>query len=113
MSRKPLAEQPVRDDRVTIGRGCEACGRAFPRRGRARFCSAACRQRAYRARQAATPPPDTSSHQLQPLYECPGCSERLLGERRCPDCNLFCRKLGPGALCPHCDQPLALAELLA
>jgi hypothetical protein len=46
------------------------------------------------------------------LYECGGCGERLLGERRCADCNLFCRALGLGGRCPECDQPLLLAELL-
>ena len=33
------------------------------------------------------------------VYECPGCGERLL-ERRCPECNVFCRRLGPGGRCP-------------
>lgn len=46
------------------------------------------------------------------IYECSGCEQRLVDERRCPDCNLFARKLGPGAACPHCDEPVLLTELL-
>jgi hypothetical protein len=37
---------------------------------------------------------------------------RFLGQQRCPDCGLFCRRIGPGGLCPHCDEPVALADLL-
>ncbi len=32
-------------------------------------------------------------------------------ERRCPDCNLFTRRLGHGGRCPHCDEPVTLDEL--
>jgi len=47
------------------------------------------------------------------VYECPTCDARVLGTQRCPDCNVFCRRLGPGGPCPHCDEPVALADLLA
>ena len=46
------------------------------------------------------------------VYECPECEERLLGERRCPECNLFCRSLGPGGECPCCGEPLAISDLI-
>jgi ribosomal protein L32 len=46
------------------------------------------------------------------LYECPRCGERLLGERRCPECHVFCRALGLGGQCPECEQPILLADLL-
>jgi hypothetical protein len=46
------------------------------------------------------------------VYECPSCEARFLGDRRCPDCHVFCRRLGLGGLCPHCDDPVTLAELL-
>jgi len=49
----------------------------------------------------------------QTIYECPDCSERYLGERRCADCNRFCRALGLGGRCPDCDAPILLSELLA
>ena len=44
------------------------------------------------------------------VYECPSCGERLL-ERRCPECNVFCRKLGPGGCCPGCGEMVLAAEL--
>ena len=46
------------------------------------------------------------------LYKCPSCGERLVGERRCPDCNLFSRAIGLGGHCPECDAPLLLLDLL-
>jgi hypothetical protein len=46
------------------------------------------------------------------VYECPSCQERYLGERRCPECNLFNRNRGLGGNCPGCDQPVLLAELI-
>jgi len=44
------------------------------------------------------------------VYECPSCEERLL-ERRCPECNVFCRRLGPGGRCPSCDEMVLIDEL--
>jgi hypothetical protein len=46
------------------------------------------------------------------VYECTRCGERFLGERRCPECNLFNRNLGLGGSCSECDHPILLAELL-
>jgi ribosomal protein L32 len=46
------------------------------------------------------------------VFECSACGERFLGERRCPDCNLFGRSLGLGGACPECDQVILLSELL-
>jgi hypothetical protein len=99
----------VRYDPVTTT--CASCGSSFHRRGRQRFCSAACRQRAYRQRtgqpETTTPPARTATI----VYECASCGSRLLGQQRCPDCNTFCQRLGPGGLCPHCDEPTLLSEL--
>ena len=50
---------------------------------------------------------------LAVVYECPHCEERYLAERRCPDCQLCTRRLGRGGNCPHCQEPLAIAELAA
>ena len=47
------------------------------------------------------------------VYECPDCEQRYLDERRCPDCNLFCRRIDHGGACPHCDELVALEELAA
>jgi len=45
------------------------------------------------------------------IYECPECETRHLDERRGPDCHLFTRRIGPGGSCPHCDEPVAQADL--
>jgi hypothetical protein len=100
---------------------CPVCATLLPSR-RARYCSDACKQRAYRLRQGESPAADTAALAAElkrlgelvahTLYECAECGERYLGERRCPDCNRFCRVLGLGGACPHCDQPILLAELL-
>jgi ribosomal protein L32 len=47
------------------------------------------------------------------VYECGECGERYLGERRCPDCGGFLRRLGLGGHCSECDHPVLVAELLA
>jgi hypothetical protein len=46
------------------------------------------------------------------IYECPACDARYLGEQRCAECGTFCRKIGPGGPCPHCDEPILLQDLL-
>jgi hypothetical protein len=91
-------------------------------RPRARYCSEACKQRAYRLRQGprAGPDPTTLTRELRRLrtlvahtvYECPTCGERYLGVQRCPDCQHFCRALGLGGACPHCDEVLLFADVL-
>ena len=93
---------PSRDVGVTMT--CSVCGRAFRPVGRRRFCSAACRQAAWRRRHATV--------RAAVVYECPACAARYLGEQRCPDCNVFCRRVGLGGRCPHCDEPVAVADLL-
>lgn len=92
---------------------CAVCGRAFHRVGRQRFCAAACRQTAWRRRHP-TPLPSVPSRSPRPstVYACPACEARYLGEQYCPDCRCFCRRVGPGGLCPACDEPVALADLL-
>ncbi len=44
------------------------------------------------------------------LYQCPECDERMT-DRRCPDCHLFTRRLGPGGCCPSCEDLILVAEL--
>lgn len=46
------------------------------------------------------------------VYECPECEARYLGTQRCEDCNRWCRRLGPGGPCPHCDDLVVLADFL-
>src|SRR5439155_18422921 len=52
---------------------------------------------------APLPPLPSRAPRLATVYECPECSTRYLGDQRCPDCGVFCRRIGPGAECPHCD----------
>jgi|SRR5688572_1249460 len=103
-------------------RRCSVCqtGRVS---ARARYCSTACKQHAYRLRQAAPPSADleTLTADLRrrktlvahTVYECPSCETRYLAARRCPDCHLFCRRLGLGGPCSHCDDLVLVAEILA
>ena len=106
---------------TSTDRRCSICqvGRVS---ARARYCSDACKQHAYRLRQPSLTLPalDAVTADLRrrqtlvahTIYECPSCETRLLGEQRCPDCHVFCRRLGLGGSCPHCDEPILLAELL-
>jgi len=89
---------------------------------RARYCSDACKQRAYRLRQATSAPVELDALTAdlrrrralvaQTVYECPACETRYLGEQYCPDCHTFCRRVGPGGACPHCAEPVAVSDLL-
>ena len=107
-----MDDAPYRTDGVTMP--CPVCGTAFVPAGRQRFCSAACRQAAWRRRHP-TPLPalPTRTPRTETVSECPVCETRLLGEQRCPDCQVFCRRVGPGGACPHCDQPVALTDLIS
>ena len=100
----------MRYDSVTMT--CLTCGKDFAARGRRRYCSGACKQKAWRDHHAALPSPPKRRPRAETVYECPQCDARSLGERRCPDCNLFTRSLGPG-LCPHCDEPIAISDIIA
>ena len=105
-------DRPGRNDGETTA--CARCGQRFRPLGRRRFCSAARRQAAWRRRHPAPPPPlPTTAPRVRTIYECPECQARLLGEQRCPDCRRFCRRIGPGGPCPHCDESVALADLIA
>jgi hypothetical protein len=109
-----LPTTPSRDDGVTIA--CPICTRPFVPVGRQRVCSAACRQAAYRRRQQAPLPPlalpPRRSRREGTIYQCPACEARYLGTQRCPECGLFCQRVGPGGLCPQCQEPVAVAELV-
>jgi|SRR5579859_3970517 len=116
----PSSDKPMREGSRDGPGGCLMCGRPRPS-PRARYCTRACQQRSYRLR-PQTPIADltTVRQALQfrkalvahTIYECSGCGERFLGERRCGDCNLFARALGVGGACPECDAPLLLEDLL-
>ena len=90
---------------------CLVCGHDFPSSGRRRFCSNACKQLDWRRRHTTPAPIPTHTPPEAVVYECTACETRYLGERRCPDCNLFTRRIGPGGPCPHCDEPVAHQDL--
>jgi hypothetical protein len=105
--------KPLRNDRETIR--CALCGTQFHPVGRQRFCDGACRQAAWRRRHVQPQLPDipTRVARLVTVYVCTECDMRYLGEQRCPDCRRFCKRVGPGGPCPHCDEPVAIADLIA
>ena len=95
---------------------CPACGQPVIPAGRRRWCSDACRQAAWRRRHPSpagsgpAAPPHASRDAT--IYQCPGCDQRYLGQQRCDDCGTFCRRVGPGGPCPHCDEPVAINDLI-
>ncbi len=90
---------------------CEWCGTSFPSSGRRRFCSDAHRQASYRARHTPQVIKSIPTGLDAVVYQCPSCDQRYLGIRRCPDCNLFCSRIGLGGPCPHCYEPVAHSDL--
>ncbi len=111
----PAAKPPTVPPRnVSVTAGCGVCGRPLPP-GHRRWCGDACRQAAWRRRHQPSAPlpelPAARPRKAGTVYACPDCDTRLLGEQRC-DCGTFMRRLGPGGLCPCCNEPVTLDELL-
>ena len=120
-----MSANPVRDDTRNDSQPlatCPVCGTKFQPVGRGRFCKPRCCQHAFRLRSRHA---DTATladvtdqlrreHRLiaQTVYECSSCQERLLGERRCSSCNLWCRKQGIGGECSSCGEIITIGELL-
>jgi len=112
-------DSAMRDGSRDASGGCLVCGAALAST-RARYCSRAHQQRAFRLRQHTDLDLHHVRQQLQrrrelmahTVYECPSCAERYVGERRCPDCNLFNRAIDLGGHCPECDTPILLVDLL-
>jgi hypothetical protein len=108
------AAAPSRNDDRNDSAACPACGQPLTPAGRRRWCSDACRQAAWRRRHSParratelSPPPNPQDT----IYQCPHCEQRYLGQQRCEDCGTFCRRIGPGGPCPHCDEPVAIKDL--
>ncbi|MDQ6839825.1 MAG: hypothetical protein M3137_16240 [Actinomycetota bacterium] len=104
-----LPDVAVSDDSATAA-ACPVCAASFERAGRQRFCSVACRQSAWRSKRSAPIQPVVAKSDT--VYACPDCDARYLGEQRCDACNTWCRRLGPGSLCPCCDEPISISELV-
>jgi hypothetical protein len=107
---------------VVVSHTCPSCG-GTPPSTRSIYCKPACKQLAYRLRRRtlhSSVDPSILRRELQrrrllvahTVYECPRCSDRFLGERRCGDCNVYARSIGLGGSCPDCDTVILLADLL-
>jgi hypothetical protein len=106
------------DSRNDTGATCPACGQPFTPAGRRRWCSDACRQAGWRRRHPSPQPVPAGLPPARPardhtVYECPACQARYLGRQRCDDCRIFCRRVGSGGPCPHCDEAVAVSDLTA
>ena len=121
MSKNPTGKSPWSDDSATIGnsaaqRACPVCASRFVRSGRRIYCSVSCKHVAYRRRHQELASGAVvglgKSRRSASVYQCPSCGMRELGIQRCGDCGLFMARVGIGGLCPHCDEPLAVAELM-
>jgi hypothetical protein len=118
----PDLTSPSRDDAATIPDDrilvCPVCQSRFTPAGRRRFCSDACRKAAWRRRHQPPPAATVVVPPARPwrpitVYACPSCEARYLGEQRCSDCGVFCHRVGLGGTCPHCDEPVAVVDLIA
>ncbi len=102
----------------TRGRCCPSASAPFTPAGRQVYCTAACRQQAYRSRVVvsevlvATPTPPQRGRREVSVYECPDCDQAYLGQQWCPDCQRPCVRLGVGGTCPHCLEPVSIDQLL-
>jgi hypothetical protein len=89
----------------------------FPARGRKAYCSAARSQRGFRLRRRPADELPLGFARRLPktaiVYQCSECDARFLGQQRCEECGVFGRRLGPGGPCPHCDEVVAISDLLA
>jgi len=89
----------------------------FTRIRRQQYCSDNCRKTAWARRQAAAtsttaPTPLPGPRRDVTVYSCAGCDARYYGQQWCHHCNQPCTRVGLGGLCPHCDEPVAITDLL-
>lgn len=106
-----MTARPLRNDGLTMS--CPICQQPFRPLGRRRYCSDRCRQAAWRSRHPGpVPEVPRRTPRVATIYECGTCEARYLGEQWCPACQRPCRRVGPGGACPHCDGPVALADLV-
>ena len=105
---------PSRNGSVTP-QACLVCGGPLPV-GRPRTtCSDPCRQALWRRRHQAPVAradlPPRQPRKPHTVYECEDCDIRTLGEQRC-ECGRFMHRVGIGGLCPCCNEPVTIDELL-
>ena len=114
-------DTPMRDASRDGSGGCLVCGKALPSR-RARYCSRAHQQRAFRLRhqsepaRPAAPPPGAPAIAAR-WWRTPSTSARVAvnassASVAAQTASLFSRAIGLGGHCPECDTPLLLVDLL-
>jgi len=95
---------------------CPVCWTPFTRAGRQLYCTDKCRKTAWTRRRTpqtvAPPVPPARQQRDVTIYACPTCEQRYHAQQWCPDCNQPCTRVGLGGPCPHCDEPVAIADLL-
>lgn len=119
VARAAVGEQsggiPLRDV-IETTTPCPTCGAGFTPVRRQRYCTPACRQRAWRARHhqpaPVLPTPPRTSRRDVTVYQCPLCGVRRLGEQWCHDCTRPAVRLDLGGRCPACDEPVAISDLI-
>jgi hypothetical protein len=100
---------PSDDDAMKV---CECCGQRPAASGR-RYCSEACRRLAFQARYAHPPKAHLAHIFVEgTVYYCPECEARYYGVERYLACDRICRPLGIGGICPCCDAPVAIQDLI-
>jgi endogenous inhibitor of DNA gyrase (YacG/DUF329 family) len=96
---------------------CPTCQRFFRPSGRRRFCSDACRllawDRQQEARVLVASPPAGQPRPPLSVYGCTPCGTRAPSEQRCERCQTPMVRVGLGATCPHCQELVAVADLIA
>jgi hypothetical protein len=107
--------KPTPRNGSTTAGACLVCGSPLPP-GRPRTtCGDRCRQtlwrRLHQTPLAAPVLPARQPSKPHTVYQCEHCGTRALGDQQC-DCGKFMRRAGIGGLCPCCDQPITLNELL-
>ncbi len=115
-----MADTPPDDDNTTTTTDrlqCPVCWTPFIRVRRQRFCSDNCRKTAWArnhqpAPRPAQPVPPPRRRRDATVYACPDCDTRYYAQQWCHDCNQPCARVGLGGLCPHCDEPVTINDLL-
>jgi hypothetical protein len=97
---------------TTTAARCPVCAAPFTPVRRQCYCSPACKQKAFRARQPAPAlPPRGPARRQAAIYQCGQCEQRYLADQWCHDCNRPCRLVGYGGPCLCCEEPITAAEL--
>jgi hypothetical protein len=108
----------IRNDNPTPAATCPVCQTPFIPARRQRYCTPACRQAAWRTRHPSPAPEPSISvatrttRRDNTIYQCQQCDSRYLGRQWCQDCNKPCTRLAAGGLCPHCDEPVTITDLI-